>query len=430
MDNRLLQRGLLQAGLVPLNTPQLIQRYNTALDALGIEPTHGESIHIDGIGWSPEVARERQNNFYLSHGTVNPLAVIVSPEQYKRPVYFPLFSWERGMMRLFFETYHREIADITATHSISIGFEDGLSVLGGPTDLLLLSEIRAVPDTGGLAEAGQGQRACIERFLDGVNCLYPQTRDDLYKSLCTFGDLQKRKVSVAPLSYDLFKDFYTVAFEGAAVLRAVGTSDMLVLAKQATYESVKDLNLADARISWVGDPNFLPFKQLAENGWIDVPLAKYRADARLLEEKKDTLLAWHLLDDRRLCETEPLLQGKAWSQLTRAQRNRILEKYGHAVPEMYFELERFTARLRGGGRLPNLSAELQHFLSAPAEWLHPSTMDVLWILLTRRDPRNILELYTVDKNHFLADHYNHWCEAKKEWAAWYLERHYVRRMDQ
>ena len=427
--DKLLGRGLLQAGLVNLNTPELIERYNRGLSALGLEETDREVIHIDGAGWSPEVAQDRKSNFYLAHGIINPLAILVTPEQYKKPVFVPLFSWMRGLLRLFFEENQAKIADITATDSISIDFDDGLSSHEGPPDLLLLSDVNVLPNTGGISDAAKEQKERIDDFLEGLNCLLTAKRDPLLASVRTYGDLRRRKLELKPFAYGDFRDFYTVAFEGAAVLRGVGESDLLVLTTEKTYESVKDVDVPGAKIFFVGDPKYRPFRQLAEHGFIEVPVETLRKNPSILEDKKNVLLAWHLLGERDICENEPLLAKRPWHLVTAPQKKKLFLKYRDHLPHVYLELERFAAQLKAG-RTPEMSDELWHLLAAPAEHLRVSTREALWILLTRLDPRNVLELYTYDKNHFLEAHYNNWPEQKKDWVAWYLSQLYVPRMNQ
>ena len=416
---RLIDRGLLQAGLVHLGTPELVGRYNECLTALGIPPTKRDQIHIDGIGWSPEVAEEHEERFYLCHGLANPLAVIVSPEQYKKPVYFPVFSWERGLMRLIFETYHREITDITATHSISFDLENCLTRIKSPLDLLLLAEITADPDTNGISGASEMQKRLIADFLEGINCLkkgYP------YKTLVDhalqFGDLRRRSLSLQPVTFNLFNDFYTVAFNGAAVLRKVGERDILVLEDDSTYQAVDLRHSGDADIYYLHNPSHDLITHLARENWLVLPEEEYRKNSNLLEDKREQLLAQLVLD---------LDPGLAWNQLRPAQRKQLVGRYDGQIPEIYFELEKAIAMLRRNGRLPKLSDELWQFLAVPAEHLHPSTKEVLWMLLTRRDPRNLLELYTYDKNYFLTL-YLAWPESKREWGATYLAVRYKPRM--
>ena len=67
-----LQLKLFGGELLRLDSAELLTRYNRGLERLGIPPTKCRSISIDARGWSPEVAAERQNSYYLSTGPANP----------------------------------------------------------------------------------------------------------------------------------------------------------------------------------------------------------------------------------------------------------------------------------------------------------------------------------------------------------------------
>ncbi|MBI1984818.1 MAG: hypothetical protein HYS60_01750, partial [Candidatus Wildermuthbacteria bacterium] len=155
---QLIGNKLLYAGLVPLDSRELVDRYNECLRIAGIEPTRLKRINIDGAGWSPEVAEEKGNTFYLCHDVANPMAIIVSQAQFKKPVYFPTYSWMRRMLRSVFDGNFREIADITATHGLVIDFDNQLASFESPADLLLLNSIVPKIDAGELSKAAIEQQ--------------------------------------------------------------------------------------------------------------------------------------------------------------------------------------------------------------------------------------------------------------------------------
>ena len=410
---RLIKGELLTAGLVRL-TPHLAERYSECLVSMGLPPVETkEGLEIDGIGASPQVAKERGNSHYLCNGLANPLAVIVCPEQYNKPVYFQIFSWERQLMRMFFDKYHREIIDVTGTHSISIELEDGISKFEDPRDLFLMNEITAIPHIEELAEAALRQRELIGEFGQDERCLDEELCDKIIESRKTHGDLRKRKVTMQPMKFDSFDDFYTVAFGGAAVLRRVDGVDILVLENKEEYENIRHKKKKGEQIFHLFDPDFRLFNALRKAQWVQVPIEKYRADPKLISFKRELLLA------DALCDCEEKIN---WRTLTATARQALMQRHEDRVPAIYAELERFAARLKRG-TIPELSPDLEHFLAEPSETLPPSTQDVVWTLLVRREPRNLLGLYTVDKNAFLAL-YEQWSDAKREWAADYLVERY------
>ncbi|MBM3261778.1 hypothetical protein FJY93_05220, partial [Candidatus Kaiserbacteria bacterium] len=214
----LAERGLVNTGLVEL-TSLLIERYNKALASMGIEPTKCRTIFIDGAGWSPQVAEEKGNLWYLCDGFTNPTAIIISPDQFKKPVYMPAYSWMRSVLRVIFETYHREIIDITSTDVVTLDFELGITKLESPIDFLLLSEILIKPYSGGLLAWAREQQKLINDFMEGLNCLEAEFREPLIAHRKKYGDLCKRRFFMDEIHSPLARDYWTVALGGAAVIR-------------------------------------------------------------------------------------------------------------------------------------------------------------------------------------------------------------------
>lgn len=410
--DRLVERKLMNAGLVRL-TPHLLERYNQCLVSMGQKPADGEHIDVDGVGVSPQVVAQRGEPHYLCNGLANPLALIVSPEQYNKPVYFPIYSWQRPLMRAFFDKYHREIIDVSGTHAISIDLENGLSTFENPDDLFLLNEVTAVPHIEELEVAFAAQAALIKTFSEDHNCLGEDLCDEIIASRHAHGDLRKRRIAMEPMTFDSFDSFYTVAFGGAAVLRHVDGTDLLILENEQEFAKVKSKKKMPGTALYLYDEDYRAFERLFKAHWLTVPLEYYKENPKAVEYKKELLLA------DALCDCEETVD---WRSLTKAARKALLQRHGEKVPAIYFELERFGAALHNG-RTPNCSQELGFFLAEPSMALPPQTQEVLWTLLTRREPRNLLALYTVDKNAFFA-RYNQWSDAKREWASGYLAERY------
>ncbi len=53
---RLLENHLIFGGLLTVDEPHLIERYNKALKGFGLKPVKLDSFSIDMTGFSPEVA--------------------------------------------------------------------------------------------------------------------------------------------------------------------------------------------------------------------------------------------------------------------------------------------------------------------------------------------------------------------------------------
>lgn len=410
----LLSRGLINGGLVEL-TPTMIDRYNDCLESLGIERTERKKVFVDGVGWSPQVAQETKNPYYLcAGGIVNPVAIILSPDQYKKPVYQPLFSWMRGAMRLFFEKYHREIHDITGTHAITIDFEDRLTSLTCAYDLLYLSAVELVPNTDQLAEHAEEQKALVAECMEGVRCLDFDVRSRIVAHRKKYGDLRHRRLAVQSVAFDFCNDFHTVAFGGATVIRGVLGEDLLIVHDS---ESVNLCEMpAHSRALFFEDESHEWAERLRKAQMLEVPIAKYQKFPELLERKRSLLLGM------TLCDCDPAVD---WETITEARRKTLVEKHKDKVPEIFQELERFMVQVRRGDA-PKVSQDLWFFLAEPCDHVPPPTQEVLWILLAEKQPLRVLNLYRHVKQRFYRE-YSTWSLKKQEWVAAYIAKHLIPR---
>ena len=150
---RLIDNGLFGAGLILLKTPEMIARYNATLRSLGLEPTALKQFSIDGAGWSPEIAHEQGDNFYLSHGVANQLAIIATPDQENMPIHFPFTSYDRRLMQAYFASFRQEIADLTGSTFIFLDIDQEMVEFESPHDLLLIDNVVIRSKAGNLIDA-------------------------------------------------------------------------------------------------------------------------------------------------------------------------------------------------------------------------------------------------------------------------------------
>ena len=77
---KLKQANLYRNELIPISG-KLVVRYNKCLVKLGFTETKLTTFSIDGAGWSPEIADEKENAHYLNNGEANLHAIIITPLQ-------------------------------------------------------------------------------------------------------------------------------------------------------------------------------------------------------------------------------------------------------------------------------------------------------------------------------------------------------------
>uniref|UniRef100_UPI0035673BFA DUF6638 family protein n=1 Tax=Seonamhaeicola sp. TaxID=1912245 RepID=UPI0035673BFA len=137
---KLIKANLYKSELIPVSG-KLVERYNKCLEKLGFTPTKLKTFLIDGIGWSPEIAEEKQNLNYLNNGEANPHGIIITPLQKGKPVYLPFHSFDREMMKYIFKIYDEKIKDITRDSAICIDFDQKIDVFYEPLDVLKYNTI-------------------------------------------------------------------------------------------------------------------------------------------------------------------------------------------------------------------------------------------------------------------------------------------------
>ncbi|MBI2056203.1 MAG: hypothetical protein HYT37_02390 [Candidatus Sungbacteria bacterium] len=411
---KLIEAGLFGAGLTPIDTPELARRYNICLKFLGIEPTALTTFSVDGIGWSPEIALERKNNYYLCAGIANPMGVIMTPNQRNKPVYFPFSSYERPMLRAYFDRHHNAIADITATAFVGLDIDQELTRYESPYDLTLVRYVILRSIAGGLFDAAKEQKALVGRFMsDTLDWFNTPVIPALIKSAEKWGDLRHRSTDIPDFRFDIHS-YYTLAFGGVFVLRSERTGGTILIVEDEKMETLKK----DIERMALSDKE-LP-SRLRREGFAEINLGWYRQHQEVLTEKKENLLAW------MLCKNDPVAD---FVNMKMAQKRQHAMKLADDLPPVYHQIERFSRELAAGRnpKIDSLPSELQVLLLRPHAKLPESEQEVVWMLLSHIQQIDVFRLYAADKNSFFTQCQN-WPENFLDWAATIIRERYIPRM--
>lgn len=403
--DQLVHHNLFGAGLFPVETPEMVRRYNECLAELGLEPTTRESFRIDGLGWSPEVANERGDMHYLSAGMANGLGIILTPNQRQKPIYFSYNSFDRDLIDGYFSRYKSEIADITTSRGVALDIDQGLTTYESLNDLRLVSYVIVHSMTGTLAHAAAEQRTMSDRVLaEGDAWQDRSLRDAITASARQYGDLRYRKTAIEDFRYDNLHTFYTRAFGGVFVLgRPSDGSKLLVFSDQA----IAGQSAVRQGTYSLRDPEIL--SMLAREGFLELNLNWYRSYPAVLVYIREMLMA------DIVCSNEPELH---YAELNGIQRKRKLLSLGDRVPSVFHELERLMKQLQTTSPTTDaqVSKELRKFLLRPVRSLPLETQLVIRLLLHRVCPLDVTQLFADDKNEFY-EQYRSWPESKREWAV-------------
>ena len=403
----LTQARLFGAGLVPIDTPPLVSRYNECLQELGIAKTELQKFSIDGLGWSPEIAEERKDRYYLSAGISNQMGIILSPNQRNKPIYFPFHSYDKTLMEFYFHRFQAEIADITASRGISLDIDQELTNYESPADLRLVDSIVVRSSTGRLGPVAKAQGSLVEEILNSDNAWSNEgKRKELLLSAKLYGDLRYRKIEMSDFRFDDLKSYFTRAFGGVFVIQTLDARCKLLLFDDSTQLPPE---------AWKRDMFAVQAKETLEllmlEKLVELNLHWYQSFPQVLVYLKDCLA----LDE--ICKSEPNIN---YSDLTPTQRKMKLAAIGKGISEVYRELERLIKQLQSTAipEVEHLSPELRLLLLRPNRNISLGVQQTIRQVLHRMRSVDLIQLYADDKDLFYA-RYSHWPPSKR---AWILER--------
>lgn len=374
--------GLYMSSLVSIKG-DMIERYNRCLVMLGIEPTNLTSISIDSIGWSPEVAEEKQNLYYLNHGGANPFGIILSPQQEGKPVYFPYHSFDRGLVNLFFTTNRTAIADITLESAIIINLDQHIDAFYEPSDLIDYDSVTVGFEILDKLDAEQEkQLQLVEKMYHGNNCLNMNLHSKLLASAKNFGDLRTRKLQLEEVDYQT-TSFYTKAFGGVFVLRSNEKDHLLIFEDEAIMKEYDH----GYSVMHIGDPVIL--ETLVKHDYLHFDIAKISQDrvTRITQRFLSEYLREAGVSVAEVLENKSLY-------LKHINLLSVDQKKNCIGPQKYLD------KLNGGqqpDRSRYLSDAIYLALHSPA---NKELESLLWLFICRMQPIDPYLTYYYDKELF------------------------------
>ena len=401
---KLIDANLYRSELIPVSG-KLVERYNKCLLKLGFEPTDLKKFSIDGIGWSPEIAEEKQDLHYLNHGDANPHGIIVSPLQKGKPVYIPYHTFDRDIMKLIFKSYEAKINDITRDCAICIDFDQDIDAFYEPLDVLKYDTITI--NFHLIDELYHKQRAqfeLIDQFNSGHNFIDESLHEDLLESARTYGDLRARDLELPNLKFQT-NSFYTKALGGVYVLRDF-ISEIVIFENEEWYKrAIKD-TVHDVLIYHISQPEMM--NKLKDHFLIECNLEKVSKTERYHRIKK-MMMFLELKDPKH--SIKEILDDKV---LFRRYLNTIDAAALKRVNGVEIYLERLE-RSNAFKIKDLIDPQFYDALHEPHSSLEVKYQDLIWKLLINVAPMDVLFLYWYDKEEFYK-RYVSWDDSMKDWV--------------
>lgn len=402
---KLKRSELFGAALVPV-TGALVERYNKCLSFIGTAPTKLRSFHIDAMGWSPEIADEKDDFLYLNSGEANPNAIILSPKQNEKPAYTPFHSFDREIMNLVFKEYKDTIKDITRDAAICVDLDQYIDAFYEPEDLLKYNQISVdfsvVED---LHSIQQKQLTLIEEFQDDHNFLDQNLHLKILASARKHGDLRQRSLEMKNMTFTT-TSFYTKAFGGVFVFRRKTSGNNIMIfeskemaAKIETSSKTKAFHIEDGRF----------YSALAAEKMIVLDpehsvLSGYYERVQKIIFAKQIENATHSLH-------EILENGNVYK--------RYLNRFTADKRKQVMILERLKTNAKKENALDiegGLTPEVLACIQIPAPELAMKDQELVWKLIVKTSPyKDPLFLYWYDKETFYSA-YTTWDKSYQDWV--------------
>ena len=162
---RLIDNELMYGGMLRINQPHMIARYNAALAALGLPATKLASISVDATGYSPQVAEEFGDPHYLDPHGVNRRFIILSPDQGTLPVTNINFSYTTDLVHAFFRENDEALKILTLKDVVYGEIDNSTYRIGDLEDILSIKRVEFIVKTADkLLDKSHLLKTLIDKF--------------------------------------------------------------------------------------------------------------------------------------------------------------------------------------------------------------------------------------------------------------------------
>lgn len=384
---------------------KLVERYNQCLLKLGFTETKLTSFYIDGIGWSPEIAEEKKDLYYLNNGEANPHCILITPLQKGLPVYNPFHSFDRELMKLVFKRHQQKIENITRDSAICLDFDQQIDVFYEPLEVLKYREITvSFRLINNLDQAKKEQLELVELFKKDNNFINESIHEKLLASAKKYGDLRERDLDLEDVVFNV-SSFYTKAFGGIYVLRDL-VLPILVFEDENTYKEAINDTSHNVLMYHISQPELVVKLR-------DYSIAECDLESSITlnryERIKKMLFSEYVNDDQH--PIGAILEDKMLFK-------SYLNKVDIAIRKKVMGLERYLEKVKTHirTRIKDVVDDEMYFaLHSPHSSLRPSDQDLIWKLLVNISSKDVLFLYWYDKEEFYKQ-YKTWSDTKKDWV--------------
>lgn len=404
----LIERGLMFGNLVEVASPVLVERYNRALGHLTGKRTELEEFHVDISGYSPQIGAELGDDLYLNHAGVNRQFILLSTEQKRAPLLNAKFSTSRGILRQFIEENEAELFALTARDAVAGEIVNSVFLADTPARLFDIRSLRIEADTtGGTVAVAEKLGGMIDRFKSEDGAWHDDVLiAEMIGLAKTTGDVTRNPVVLKEMSFDQ-ENFWTDHFGGLYIFRGVEHPAAISAGEKESLGPLPIPHVFD-----LGDRSqiakFLQVNRLAE------PIVTGRGidAAAILRQKMEFILA-----------DVAATMGADLAGIDARGMRALGRRHAALLPEAWRGLDALARWAETGGDWPEITSDHPAYFYSLRATDHGDA-DLVNRLLAELCPLDIRQLFICHKEAFYRA-YPSWPEAKRIYAADYLERAYM-----
>lgn len=412
---RLIENGMLYGRLMRVDAPHLVERYNRALERMGMQRTALERFHIDASGYSLEIADELGDTSYLDPQGVNRRFIILSGEQRTLPLIRTHFSSDIGILRRFFEANARMIDVVTLRDALYGEIENLVFAVERIEDLLAIGSVSfQVHSANGLIDEARALADLAQEFEDEPGSWRNRAlHARIVEAAKRCGDVRRNDTIPQNLVFPWPSAFHTTHFGGLYVLRR--PSGPVLIGRPADGTEIPEggrlLSLDDVA-------GVLAF--LEEEALIEAPNAVWLKDSRLVEQRFRACVADILA--RSAPEVAPA------ELLDEGYFNRWVHKHTALLrgDARFRVLARARALLANGGDLERFIAGLAPEESVLLRRALPEDPDAWEVnrILSEFCGFDLISVFVLDKERFYAL-YEALDERRRDYAVGLIQTGYI-----
>jgi hypothetical protein len=405
---RLVRAGLMYGNLYEVRSPAMVERYNRALDHLIGRRTDLTEFHIDIAGFSPEIADEFDDAYYLNPHGANQMFILLSTDQKSAPLLNSKFSTSRSILKRYMDDNEDQLFALTAREAVAGELLDSVFKIDDAADLLDINQVEVSADTtqAHVKEAAE-LSARLDQFMEEPDAWWDDVLiAEMIELAKRTGNIQRNPVT---LDNQIFTqgNYFTTHLGGVYVFRDTDTPTVIA---REEIPGLRDLDIK--QVLTFADRRAIS-DWLYEEGLTELIVQRPNSDSALvIRQKMDFIVA-----------TVAAEAGHDLDGLSRQNMRQLERRYARELPLEYEGLMEVWRWASKGGRTPKLGPDHPAFFYALRGSAHRDR-DLINMLLTDLSRLDFRQLYICHKPLFY-ETYRSWSEGKKAFVVKFLEEEYA-----